>query len=69
MPGENGHGETDLSQRVMLNAAGRRRGERRDCERENYASMAILFFTAGYLLGMSHQGNLKGVTQSVSPCR
>ncbi len=31
MPDEKGYGEADLSQRVMLNAAGRRRGERRDC--------------------------------------
>jgi hypothetical protein len=44
MPDEKGYGEADLSQRVMLNAAGRRRGERRDCERENCASNGNTLF-------------------------
>jgi hypothetical protein len=43
MPDENSYSEAGLSQRVMLNAAGRRRGERRDRERENYASSGTLF--------------------------
>src|ERR1700726_596430 len=67
MPDEKGYGEADLSQRVMLNPARRRRGERRDCERENYTSNGNTLFTTEYLLGMSHQGNLQGVPSISEP--
>jgi hypothetical protein len=66
VPDEKGYGEADLSQRVMLNAAGRR-SERRDCERENYASNGNALFRNRYLLGMSHRGNLKGVPSISEP--
>ena len=36
-PDGKGYGEADLSQRLMLNAAGRRRAEPRYGERQNYA--------------------------------
>jgi hypothetical protein len=45
---------------VMLNAAGRRRGERRDRKRENYASNGTLFHNRISPWDVT-QGKLKGV--------
>jgi len=59
VPDEKGYGEADLSQRVMLNATGRRRSERRDCERENYASHGNTFSQQNISLGC-HPGQSKG---------
>jgi len=65
MPDENSYGEAGLSQRVMLNAAGRRRWNDETANARITLPMAP-FFTTEYLLGTSPRANSRECRQSVS---